>query len=90
MIQRPDLFRAVVCEYPLLDMVRYQRFLIGPLWVPEYGSSEDAKQFEFIYKYSPYHHVKDGGKYPAVLFVTGPGKAVAPVSGPLPLVPRPK
>jgi prolyl oligopeptidase len=71
MIQRPDLFRAVVCEYPLLDMVRYQRFLIAPLWVPEYGSSEDAKQFEFIYKYSPYHHVKDGGKYPAVLFVTG-------------------
>jgi len=71
MIQRPDLFRAVVCEYPLLDMVRYQRFLIAPLWVPEYGSSDDAKQFEFIYKYSPYHHVKDGGKYPAVLFVTG-------------------
>jgi prolyl oligopeptidase len=71
MIQRPDLFRAVVCEYPLLDMVRYQRFLVAPLWVPEYGSSDDAKQFAFIYKYSPYHHVKDGGKYPAVLFVTG-------------------
>jgi prolyl oligopeptidase len=71
MIERPDLVRAVVCEYPLLDMVRYQRFLIAPLWVPEYGSSEEAKPFEFIYKYSPYHHVKDGGKYPAVLFVTG-------------------
>ncbi len=71
MIQRPDLFRAVVCEYPLLDMVRYQRFLIAPLWVPEYGSSEDARQFAFIYKYSPYHHVKEGEKYPAVLFVTG-------------------
>ena len=52
-------------------MIRYQRFLVAPLWVPEYGSSDDPKQFEFLYKYSPYHHVKDGGKYPAVLSVTG-------------------
>jgi len=71
MTERPDLFRAVVCEYPLLDMIRYQKFLLGKLWVSEYGSSDDAKQFEVLYKYSPYHHVKPGQKYPAVLFVTG-------------------
>ena len=69
--QRPDLFRAVICSVPLLDMVRYHRFKVAKLWVPEYGSSEDPKQFEYIYKYSPYHHVKKNGKYPAVMFVTG-------------------
>ena len=68
--QRPDLFRAVICQVPLLDMLRYQNFQIAKLWVPEYGSSEDAKQFEWLYAYSPYHHVKAGGKYPAILFMT--------------------
>ncbi len=71
MTQRPDLFRAVACSVPLLDMVRYHQFKVAKLWVPEYGSSEDPKQFEYIYKYSPYHHVRKGGKYPAVMFVTG-------------------
>ena len=71
MTQRPDLFQAVACQFPLLDMLRYQKFLLGKLWVPEYGSAEDAKQFEVIYKYSPYQHVKKGVKYPAVMFVTG-------------------
>ncbi len=71
MTQRPELFRAVICAVPLLDMVRYHRFLLAKLWVPEYGSSEDPNQFEYIYKYSPYHRVKAGTKYPAVLFVTG-------------------
>lgn len=69
--QRPDLFAAVICAFPLLDMLRYQNFLVARYWVPEYGSSEDAKQFPFIYAYSPYQHVKKGAKYPAVLFVTG-------------------
>src|SRR4029077_1819954 len=69
--QRPDLYRAVICGYPLLDMIRYQRFLLARYWVPEYGSSEDPAQFKYIYAYSPYHHVKAGGKYPAVLFITG-------------------
>jgi len=69
--QRPDLFQAVACLFPLLDMLRYQNFLLGKLWVPEYGSAEDAKQFQTIYKYSPYQHVKKGVKYPAILFVTG-------------------
>jgi prolyl oligopeptidase len=71
MTQRPDLFQAVACEYPLLDMIRYQKFLLGKLWISEYGSSDDAKQFPVLYKYSPYHHVQAGGKYPAILFVTG-------------------
>jgi len=69
--QRPDLFRAVICGYPLLDMVRYQNFLVARYWVPEYGSSEDAAQFKYIYAYSPYHHVKQGTKYPSVLFLSG-------------------
>jgi prolyl oligopeptidase len=69
--QRPDLFRAVVCQVPLLDMLRYQNFQIAKLWIPEYGSAEDAKQFEWLYAYSPYHHVKAGQEYPAILFMTG-------------------
>jgi prolyl oligopeptidase len=71
MTQRPDLFGAIVCGYPLLDMVRYQKFLVARFWVPEYGSSDDPKQFPFLYAYSPYHHVIKGTKYPAVLFLTG-------------------
>jgi prolyl oligopeptidase len=68
--QRPDLFRAVICQVPLLDMLRYQNFQIAKLWIPEYGSSDDPKQFEWLYAYSPYHHVKQGTLYPAVLFMT--------------------
>ena len=68
--QRPDLFRAVVCQVPLLDMLRYQNFQIAKLWIPEYGSSDDPAQFEYLYAYSPYHHVKAGTQYPAVLFMT--------------------
>jgi prolyl oligopeptidase len=68
--QRPDLFRAVVCQVPLLDMLHYQNFQIAKLWIPEYGSAEDAKQFEWLYAYSPYHHVKPGVEYPATLFMT--------------------
>jgi prolyl oligopeptidase len=69
--QRPDLFRAVVCAVPLLDMLRYQNFQIAKLWIPEYGSADDAKQFEWLYAYSPYHHVTPGQEYPAILFMTG-------------------
>jgi prolyl oligopeptidase len=68
--QRPDLFRAVVCQVPLLDMLRYQNFQIAKLWIPEYGSAEDPKQFDWLYAYSPYHHVKQGVEYPAILFMT--------------------
>jgi prolyl oligopeptidase len=68
--QRPELFRAVVCQVPLLDMLRYQNFQIAKLWIPEYGSSEDPRQFEYLHAYSPYHHVKPGTRYPAGLFMT--------------------
>src|SRR6266571_1120 len=68
--QRPDLFRAVVCQVPLLDMLRYQNFQIAKLWIPEYGSADDPKQFDWLYAYSPYHHVKAGAEYPAIMFMT--------------------
>jgi prolyl oligopeptidase len=71
MTQRPELFRAVVCRVPLLDMLRYQNFQIARLWVSEYGTAENAEQFKWLYAYSPYHHVKAGVEYPAVLFMTG-------------------
>jgi prolyl oligopeptidase len=79
-VERPDLFRAVVCMYPLLDMLRYQKFLVARWWVPEYGSSENPEQFKYLYAYSPYQHVRPGTKYPAMLFVTGDGDTrVAPL-----------
>jgi prolyl oligopeptidase len=70
MTQRPDLFRAVVCQVPLLDMIHYQDFQIAKLWIPEYGSAENPEQFKWLYAYSPYHHVKVGAEYPAILFMT--------------------
>jgi prolyl oligopeptidase len=69
--QRPDLCRAVVCAVPLLDMIRYHLFLIARLWIPEYGDPDIAEEFEWLYAYSPYHHVVDGTCYPAVLIETG-------------------
>jgi prolyl oligopeptidase len=69
--QRPDLCRAVVCAVPLLDMVRYHRFLIARLWIPEYGDPDVAEDFGWLYAYSPYHHITDGTCYPAVLIETG-------------------
>jgi prolyl oligopeptidase len=78
--QRPELYRAVVCLYPLEDMLRFQKFMDGPYWVAEYGSADDSQQFPYLYAYSPYHHVKAGVKYPAVLFITGDGDTrVAPL-----------
>ncbi|MGZ8392950.1 MAG: prolyl oligopeptidase family serine peptidase [Gemmatimonadales bacterium] len=68
--QRPELFRAVLIQVPLLDMLRYHRFLIARLWIPEYGSAEDPEQFRWLRAYSPYHHVRPGVAYPAVLLAT--------------------
>jgi prolyl oligopeptidase len=68
--QRPDLFRAVLVQVPLLDMLRYHRFLIARLWIPEYGSPDDPTHFRWLRSYSPYHHVEDGQAYPAVLLAT--------------------
>ena len=69
--QRPELFAAAVSQVPLLDMLRYQQFLLAKYWVPEYGSSEDAKQFAWLRAYSPYQNVKANTKYPAVMFTAG-------------------
>jgi prolyl oligopeptidase len=68
--QRPDLFRAVVVQVPLLDMLRYHRFLIARLWIPEYGDPEKPGEYAWLRAYSPYHHVRDGERYPAVLLAT--------------------
>jgi prolyl oligopeptidase len=65
--QRPDLFRAAVCMVPLLDMVRYHRFSVARLWIPEYGSAEDPEAFRWLHAYSPYHRVRPGVAYPATL-----------------------
>jgi prolyl oligopeptidase len=80
MNQRPDLFGAVACYYPLLDMVRYHHFMVAAFWVPEYGSAEDPDQFRYLHAYSPYHQVKPGTDYPGVLYITGDGDTrVAPL-----------
>ena len=71
MTQHPELFGAILCGYPLLDMLRYHQFLQGPHWMTEYGSSQDRDQFAYLLKYSPYQNVKPGTAYPAILFFTG-------------------
>ena len=69
-MQRPELFRAVLCLVPLLDMKRYNKLLAGASWVAEYGNPDDSKEWDFISRYSPYQNVKAGVKYPKILFVT--------------------
>jgi prolyl oligopeptidase len=69
--QRPDLFSAVVCAVPLLDMLRYQQFLMARYWVPEYGDPANPEHFKWLRAYSPYHNIKPGTKFPAVLFTAG-------------------
>ena len=73
MTQRPELWGAIWCGYPLLDMLRYQKFLMGRTWTTEYGNAENPADFAYIEKYSPYHHVVAGTKYPAIFFFTGDG-----------------
>jgi prolyl oligopeptidase len=68
--QEPDMFAAVYIGVPLLDMIRYHLFKIARYWIPEYGSSENPEQFKYLLKYSPYHNVKEGTKYPAIQLVT--------------------
>jgi len=69
--QRPDLFAAAIVAVPLLDMLRYQDFLMARYWVPEYGTAEDPAQFEYLRKYSPYHNITPGTPYPAVFLTAG-------------------
>ena len=69
-VKRPDLFRAVVCQVPLLDMRRYTKLLAGASWAAEYGDPDDPDMWQYIKTYSPYHNVKKGVKYPVVFFTT--------------------
>ncbi|HEY2470706.1 MAG TPA: prolyl oligopeptidase family serine peptidase [Terracidiphilus sp.] len=69
--QHPELFGAIWCGYPLLDMLRYQKFEQGPHWTTEYGSADNQKQFPYLQKYSPYQNVKPRFDYPAIMFFTG-------------------
>ncbi len=69
-VQRPDLFRAGVALVPLTDMIRYPKFRIGRLWVPEYGDPDNPEHFPFLYAYSPYHHVEENVRYPSMFFAT--------------------
>lgn len=71
MVQRPDLFGAVVCSVPVLDMLRYHKFTVGRYWIPEYGNAEsNSEHFKFMYAYSPLHNIKKGVKYPSLLITT--------------------
>ena len=68
--QAPQLFRAVHCSAPLLDMVRYERFGLGITWSDEFGSAAVPEELGWLLSYSPYHRVREGTAYPAVLFTT--------------------
>ena len=70
MVQRPELFGAVLCSVPLLDMRRYHKLLAGNSWMAEYGDPDKADEWAWISRYSPYQNVKTGVKYPRVLFTT--------------------
>jgi prolyl oligopeptidase len=70
MMQRPELYGAVVCQVPVADMLRYHKFTVGRYWIAEYGNPDVAEDYAFLVKYSPYHNVKDGVDYPATLITT--------------------
>jgi prolyl oligopeptidase len=70
MVERPDLFGAVVCQVPLVDMIRYTQIGAGASWIGEYGDPADSQAHAWILKYSPYQNVKAGKTYPPVFFVT--------------------
>jgi prolyl oligopeptidase len=69
-VMYPDLFAAVVCQVPLLDMLRFHKLLAGASWMGEYGNPDEAKEAVWLRRYSPYHNVQKGTKYPKVLFTT--------------------
>jgi prolyl oligopeptidase len=72
LVQRPELFRAAICEYPLTDMLRYHRFTVGENWVYEFGNADaDTTQFRALHAYSPVHNVQPGAAYPATLVLSG-------------------
>ena len=69
--QRPDLFKAAICAVPLLDMVRYHKFLIARYWIPEYGDPEKKEDFDYLLTYSPYHNIRQGINHPTTLVIAG-------------------
>lgn len=71
MTQRPDLFRAVICMVPMLDMLRYHLFDNAHAWKEEFGTADDPEDFPALFRYSPYHNVRDGIAYPATMIVSG-------------------
>lgn len=75
MTQRPELFRAVLCAVPLLDMIHYHKWGLAKIWEGEYGTSDTFEAFQYLLKYSPYHNVKDGTHYPATLITVGENDA---------------
>lgn len=71
MLQRPDLYGAVLCHVPVADMLRYHKFTLGHFWTGEYGNAEkDPEHFKFLYAYSPVHNVKEGEIYPPIIITT--------------------
>ncbi len=71
MLQRPELYGAVLCHVPVIDMLRYHKFTVGHFWTPEYGNAEtNPEHFDFMYAYSPLHNVKTGQLYPPVIVTT--------------------
>ncbi len=71
LIQRPDLFGAIVCQVPVIDMLRYHRFTVGRYWVSDYGNAEENEEhFKFLMEYSPLHNIKVGTSYPPTLITT--------------------
>ncbi|MBN1326650.1 MAG: S9 family peptidase [Candidatus Cloacimonetes bacterium] len=75
LVQRPDLFRVVDCQVPLLDMIRYHLFDFARSWTVEYGSAEDPEQLQYLLAYSPYHNVNRDIEYPAVLLTASENDA---------------
>ena len=69
--QRPDLYRAIICQVPLLDMIRYHKFRIARYWIPEYGDPDKAEDFGTLLQYSPYHNIKAGVPLPEMLVSVG-------------------
>jgi prolyl oligopeptidase len=74
-VQRPELFAAVNCTIPLLDMIRFHKFDFANVWTEEYGSPDNPDDFEYIYKYSPYHNVVNGADYPAIMITASENDA---------------
>ena len=71
MVQRPDLYGAVLCGVPVIDMLRFHKFTVGRFWICEYGNAEkNSDHFKFMYKYSPLHNVSSEENYPSIMILT--------------------